>query len=302
MLTPSPVTDSFRWRDVPEPDRDWLRRRTEDVESLTYRTACDLIRIGTVLAEVRRRIKGKFLDWLLSQTPFSQAQSYRLMAVSKAFAEYTSQIEKVEPSALYILAQEKTPKAARNHAVLLAAQGKRVTRALAMEILDAHRPVHVNKGDMDDVDTSRRKAFKEDILQDRRLEKLEAQDADREIKLGRAVAKLLGCVSTVSVTAISEPDNPESVTYTVTTIGESGPRVVSGCDLARTLLSAAGVVELRYCPACCAPGGGIPVHLFGRDKNSPDGLMKRCSPCERARKKAMRDATASATAPATPAG
>jgi hypothetical protein len=86
-------------------EREWLERRTEDVVGLCYRQACDTVRIGTILNDVRKRVgHGKFLRWVEDKLPFSNPTANRYRLVARAFAAYqTCQFDKFDLSALYVL-------------------------------------------------------------------------------------------------------------------------------------------------------------------------------------------------------
>ena len=83
------LVPAFRYADVPDADRDWLRRRAEDVVGLTYRAVCDHVRVGLVLTEARGRLRGRvFRRWVAAELPFSRAWAYKLMALARAFGDH----------------------------------------------------------------------------------------------------------------------------------------------------------------------------------------------------------------------
>ncbi len=292
----------FAWRAVPDADRDWLKKRTQDIEGFIYRTACDIIRIGQILAEIKKRLPRRYEAWLLASTPFSRSQARRLRMTAKVFDPFIGQIEQIEPSALYVLADGKTPHAAREHAVQLATEGKRITHAYARQILDAHRdPEFINKADVNSYQTARNRVCADDDREQVRTEKLEEQDTDRAAKIGLALTEL---VERVSIVEFAKHEDGEFDTmYAVTTYDpQDGPRTTCDRDLGLAVARAAGSQEYKFCAGCCVKDGEelpegvygpvrpaiVPTNLFGRDRRTPDLLMMRCNPCERLRKKEIR--------------
>lgn len=130
-LTPSP----------PAPAAD-LAKLAEAIRSASRRAAADLILIGTLLGRVRDALpRGEWSPWCARELGWSQATVYRFLAVAAAFGRLAdASLARFDPTALYALAQLGTPPAARAWACQLAEGGHRVTRAAALEILDAHRP------------------------------------------------------------------------------------------------------------------------------------------------------------------
>jgi hypothetical protein len=288
---------SFCWGHVPATDEGWLRQRTADLERIAERVARDLIAIGKILIEVANRLPRYFSPWLAAKTPFSPAHAYRLMGVAKAFAPYVSLPEKVDSFdrwALYLLAQEKTPKAAREHALQLAEKGERITKRLAKEILDAHRTVKVSQQQTIEMDDEieelhlYRDRDGKRINQDAITAQQEAQDAERARKIGKTVCDLAERADLVTVTRVDDAE--DVILYSVTfAFDGNAPRNVVDRDLLRALQRAVGVIETKYCPGCCAAGEEIPTEQFGANKRMPDLLMTRCKCCERSRKKERRE-------------
>ncbi len=298
--------DSFRWAVVPASDRDWLRARTDDIGTFTYRIGCDIARVGQILAQVRGRLKhGLFLRWLAAETTFDRAKAYRLMQIGKAFSSYISQIEKFEQSALYVLSQDKTPQAAREHAVQLAESGTRVTRAVALQILDAHKPVRVGTVEVAEyeklhkelntlvIEVPASKTAETDLKavrvdQDKVTAQLEKRDAVRYEAIGRALVGLAGEMTNVRIEMV---DDHEGVpVYAVTCHGaDHTPRVVVDRKLRWALERVAGMNPSKFCPGCCLPGQMVPVGQFSDNNDMDDELSARCKACEKSRRKAGRE-------------
>ncbi len=319
-LSAVPVAVLFAWREVDPEHRDWLKKRTQDIESFVYRTACDIIRIGQILSEVKKRLPKKYEAWLATSTPFSAAQARRLRGTAKVFNPFLSQIESIEPSALYVLAQDNTPQAARDHAVQLATGGTRVTHAVAREILDAHKPVGaMSKESVDAVQTARNRLWREEDREQAKTEGKEEQDDGRAAKMGRIVAELVERKSMVQLAKVEDAGGEGidgAPIYSVTTYDpQCGPRSVSDRDLNLAIQRAAGSQEYKFCAGCCVKGGEImpegeyapgrqgmiPTHCFSRDRRTADLLGARCNNCERPRKREIRLRKKLAKDAATPA-
>lgn len=302
---------AFKWSDVPQEHRDWLRKRTQDVESFAYRIACDIVRIGQVLAEVRQRVGwGLYSSWLATNTPFGRSQAYRMISAAAAFGVYLSQIETIEPSALYVLAQDKTPQAAREHAVQLASEGKRVTRAAALEIVDAYKPVTVTEKEAEEYGRARKKLdlipvekikndiiVVEDVDQDAATALQERQDDSRRARAGRAIEELVRRARLIRIEKLDDVDDVDL--YSVTChFPDDGPRNVVDRRLDRALVTVCGTIETKYCRGCDEQR---PIELFGANKKMTDMLMARCKICEKSRKREMRvSERAKRAKPATP--
>ena len=309
----------FRWDTVPTSDRDWLRRRTDDIVGISYRTACDAVRIGQWLNDAKTRLDpGTFIAWIESQLPFSVATAHRYRQVATAFVSFsTSHFEMFDESALYALAQFQTPQAAREHAVQLAEEGERIDRALALSIIDAHKPLSdeeveadhkrqkriANKERKENAHTRKClgldceveflshgehfcpscRAKKESIAPN--VQVLEPQQA---LKYWQRLVDLVNRASVVRIERIDECDEEDDTLYSVTVhLGDDGPRNA----VRRELFDALGEVsdappEMRF---CSAPGCGMrPVGMFGKNRLNPGGLMYRCKTCEKARRAEMR--------------
>ena len=284
----SSTEPAFRWSDVAVGDRDWLQKRTQDIETYTYRTACDMVRIGQTLAEIRDRLPRKFSPWLVSQTPFSKATAYRLIATAGTFAPYVSLIETVEPYALYLLSQQDAPQAAREHAVQLASQGEKVTRALALSILDAYSDEDPSEEEVEEYERLKGRIEQEENGRDKVTERLETMDAALYEGVGRTVIELVERVSMLTITKLDELD--DAAIYSVTCHENGKPRSVVDRNLHCALELMAGREPQKYCPGCCEPGETLAMSRFGVNKSMPDGLMARCKVCERERKKDMKKA------------
>lgn len=293
------VACHFRWDTVPAPERDWLRRRTEDIVGLAYRQACDTVRIGVWLQEARKRLRKRTYEaWVASQLPFSVSVAFRYRQVAKAFAGFASvQFERFDPSALYVLSQLQTAPGARAHAVQLAESGERVTHALALQIVDAHR----------DPPEPRPARVAGPAGPPAPVPVVTApQPEPPEAARWRRMARLAAACKLVRIERLEDTEyEGDEVVFSVTVHTEDGlPRCAVRRELHDAVACLLGEEELRK---CSAPGCGMrPAGMFGRNADIPGGLNYRCKACEKARKaeyKARKRATREAirSAPDAPA-
>lgn len=297
---------SFSWGAVPPTDRDWLKRRTEDIVGLCYRTACDIVRIGQALAEVRVRLKkeGTYRLWISTHLPFKRATAGRFIAVAAVFAPYIGEIERFEPCALYLLADHRAPPAIRAHALQLAGEGKRITRALALEILDAHRPLTLTKDEIND-HSKRMAPIRKREGAAHRTAQGGADDGELALRWRRFL-KLIEGHEVVTISRIDDSDRTEDGTavYSVVCMTGGGTGKGIGRDLHDAVARAEGTVLTKFCRGCNGGAGAYqPISLFNRNACRGTGLNDRCRPCENERQGALRNRVrgAQVTAPA-PAG
>lgn len=280
-----PHPPPFRYQDLPPSVRDWLPGVAEQVRSLAYRTACDLIRVGRLLADARSRVKRRtFGRWVEAELPWSRSHAYRLIAVADAFGPLVGPGagERIDPTALYLLARPEVPPAARAYAAELAAD-RPVTPADAREIIDAHR-----RG-------GREPTRAEVDEHDRRMKPVRDAEADARKAAGRPVdpaalaaawaafAELVAASTVVHVGVIAEEGGEDEALYSVTAHAEGDrPRNAVRRDLAAAVLAVLGREPERWCAGC---GRSHPVGQFGANNRVPDGLNRYCKAFERERLK-----------------
>lgn len=293
---------AFRWGDLPPDDREWLRKRTEDIETFAYNAACNTVRIGLALAEVRLKLRRKFKPWLAEHTPISRKQAYRLIAAAAVFGPYLCQIDTLEPSAMYLLSQKEVPQSAREHAVQLAESGTRVTRAVALEILDAHKPVAVTDREvaqyekgvtaLSTLTVGTTTGGVKTVNQDKHTAKLVAKDSAKYESIGRVFCELADGASMLTVTKVDDAD--DVTLYSITARFEDDlPRSIVSSDMEYGLLRAVGREPKKVCGGGCNKGpDGVPrpvcFTVFGANDTMPDRLNSVCKACERARKTRLR--------------
>jgi hypothetical protein len=233
-----------------------------------------MIRVGRLLAEARTKLKAQvFSRWVEVELPWSRAHTYRLIAVAEAFGNLIEPglDERIEPTALYLLARIEVPAEARAYAIELSAT-QIVTTADAREILDSHRPVReLSKEAIEDIE--------EPLVEVRRAEGKEKA----KIEMGQAelaavwdALRNLVIFSTMLHIAENAEEEDEPL-YAITVYSDGKPRTVIRRTLALAILAAAGREPVKWCGACKE---SHPVSAFSANRNQPDGLARYCRASE----------------------
>lgn len=131
----------FDYQQLDTETRIVVQQRTTEIKALMRRTAQDIIEIGQKLIEVKAALNhGQFGPWLEAEFEWGTAQAARFMQVADKFGgSQIYQIDKLAPSALYLLAAPSTPDEARQEAIDRARNGESVTHSLAKEIVNGHK-------------------------------------------------------------------------------------------------------------------------------------------------------------------
>lgn len=271
-----PVTPAarFDYRALSAAHRDVLVRVRDDIHRKLHRTAADLVWIGRQLIEAKKVVgHGAFGPWVEAEFPWSRAQAHRLMTAAAAFGDF-SQIEKFDPSAVYLLSQPNTPPQARDFALQEVADGKRVTLPYAKEIVACHRaspPPPATRGELNELAPVR----PEDV-------KGRADPDAGAAALWRAVADLLAGGGSLHLAAVEDGEGA-SVTATHYPADPGRPIRVEHRDTAADAVRAvAGLEPSRRCPHCKRQQ---PAGHFSRDGAK---RVSWCKTCERARLKAWK--------------
>lgn len=276
----TPAAARFDYRTVAPADRDWLRDVTDCIRRSARKIAADMILIGMQIRAVRDRLpRGAWMAWVEAEFAWSHQTAVRFVQVADAFAG-VQQIDKFDPSGLYVLSMPSTPQAAREHALSLARDGRRITHAVARGILLAHRPEPApGRGDT------------------RRLAPLNARDRQRTAAadpapadpVRAAVEDLLRDGSALHLSVVDDADTGDRlITGTYYPLDDARPvgHAVSD-EPAEVLLILAGREPVKPCGSCRE---GKPLYsAFSRDSNRPDGRVQYCKACERARIRAHKE-------------
>lgn len=295
----------FRWDTFNSDDRKWLEGRTDHILTLAYRSACDIVRIGRAIEDVRGKLPRKhYRAWVITTLPFSLKTAKRYRRVAEVFGPYESlQFEVFDPCALYVFSQLTCPQAAREHAVREAEQGKRITLAVAKEILSAYKPMRL---------TEREEGRLVGQLQ-KRMGGIRRDEAEARAKQERTVdpkviaarwevlAELIDSCSMITIQRVEDTEECHEPAYSITYYHAGESHTVVQRRLHNAILTAAGKEETKWCPSCNnGVGGEKPVSLFSACRLSPDLLMHECKVCAKERKQTARAAAKAKIQPELP--
>jgi protein gp37 len=117
-----------------------VARHTAEIKALIGRNTLNVLAIGEKLLAVKQELKhGPFLTWLEREFDWSVSLADKMMAVAKRFKFVNFTNLPIEPSALYVLAEKKTPEAVVEQALALARKGETITHAKAKVFLKDYR-------------------------------------------------------------------------------------------------------------------------------------------------------------------
>lgn len=281
-----PSDKSFDYNCLSREDRDWLLVQTGIVKTLSRSAAESVIRIGMRFNEVKQRIgHGKWLAWAQSEFPWNIRTVQRFIQVAQLFSpmvmENTRQVVAFDPSALYALCESTVSQSAREYALELARDGQRVTHRLAREIIAEHKkrysltPQEVRQlAPLRDVD--RRKS----------AEPVPERFTEVESEAYFAIRDMLKSGGTIHVMAVMDAEISDDIIYEGRYYcDEDRPRSAARTNLEDCLLALADRERKKPCasPKCHSAGKPLPLSNFARDSNNPDGRLRYCQQCERAR-------------------
>lgn len=238
------------------------------VRLLARETAANILRMGHHLLNARHLLGPQFPAWVRTQFAWTPHDIARMIRVAQAFAAVpTTTLDRMDATALCLLAERNAPPGARTAALEAAAAGRTVTVAHAHALVAAARgtvrPTAVPK-------------LAEGI--DRR----QSHEHDPSVPLGwKAIEQLaeLGGVRVSRVPDWDEGDDaarPWCVRFTPA-VGEPID-VVSKDSLAAALTAAAGTQPTRGCNLCgrIAPA----FDGYSRKPGNPLGRSFTCRRCE----------------------
>lgn len=115
-----------------------LRKEAENaaqaIHQIVGQAARHVVQIGLHLQNVRWAIgRDNFQSWLRAEFEWSQPVASNFMRAARYFRDCDC-LDRLQPSALYILARRKVTDAAREKALSVARRGELVTKRLAQEI------------------------------------------------------------------------------------------------------------------------------------------------------------------------
>lgn len=137
------VQAKFDYQELDIETRKAVQERTAEIKALVKRAAKDIVDIGSKLIEVKDRLgHGKFDNWLEVEFGWKRTTAWNFMRVADKFSKFES-LDRIAPSALYLLSAPSAPDAARQEALERAEAGESITYSSAREIVEEHRQSYV---------------------------------------------------------------------------------------------------------------------------------------------------------------
>jgi hypothetical protein len=134
IVVDSSSQSQFDYDSLDEETRAYAQHATTKIRSLFRRTLEDVIAIGIELKEMKRRLKGRYTEWLDAEFPMSRRFAHRCMEVVDAGITPEGGYENVPISLIYELASESTPQEARQEIVRRAESGETITRKTVKKV------------------------------------------------------------------------------------------------------------------------------------------------------------------------
>lgn len=117
-----------------------VQQRTTEIKSLIRHTAQGIFEIGEKLVEVKQKLgHGYFGDWLKVEFDWGEWTARKFMQVARKFKTVNFTDLDIAASALYILAADSTPEAARLEALNRASSGEPISHSKAQAIAKGHK-------------------------------------------------------------------------------------------------------------------------------------------------------------------
>jgi Domain of unknown function (DUF4351)/Protein of unknown function (DUF3102) len=142
----TPYKNGFNYSSLDQETATLVQACAKTIQSLSLNTFEQMIEVGQQLQIAKENLKhGQFYSWLQLELNMNSRQARRLMHVSRQIkvdkTDFSSALSTLEitPSALYLLAETKTPEAARVEAIDRAALGEAITLRAAKEIVSRHK-------------------------------------------------------------------------------------------------------------------------------------------------------------------
>lgn len=240
------------------------------VRLLSRNTAANILLIGHHLLNARQVVgRSAFPRWVGEQFGFSLGDVRRFMRVAQTFASVPKPaLERIDPTALYVLADRGAPPAVRTACLEAAGRGQRVTVVGVRSLITAARGTieRPKRGPRADASADRMVA-EDDTTSRLVLDALTTLTDGGTVRLGRLPDEE------------EEDDTARPWVCHVYKDGlPPGPPVVSKDSLASALTLAAGNQPRRACKECGWEG---PVFDgFSRKAGNPLGRSFNCRKCE----------------------
>lgn len=136
----NPLTQNFDYTALDTETRIVVQQRTTEIKSLIRHTAQGIFEIGEKLIEVKQKLgHGYFSDWLKAEFDWGEWTARKFMQVARKFKSVNFTDLDIAASALYILAADSTPEAARLEALERASLGEPISHSKAQEIANRYK-------------------------------------------------------------------------------------------------------------------------------------------------------------------
>ncbi len=134
------LTQNFDYTALDTETRIVVQQRTTEIKSLIRHTAQGIFEIGEKLIEVKHKLgHGYFGDWLKAEFDWGEWTARKFMQVARRFKLVNFTDLDIAASALYILAADSTPEAARLEALNRANLGETISHSKAQEITNHYK-------------------------------------------------------------------------------------------------------------------------------------------------------------------
>lgn len=264
----SPTEVTFAFEGLAKPDRVWLRRTAAEIRVRLRRTSADLLVIGRLLVNARRRLgsRGRFGEWVEKEIHLPRRTITRLMQVARAFSSLTYEAAKrIAPTALYAMSEPAVPQSFREYIAEEALGGREITGAEAAALLADHQ----DRG-------------KAPLSLARVADPPRSVDAD-EVHARENWSLLRRLLEEGNTIHLDTWGGEDDKLVTVVRIAEGQrPQQVVAKSLEECLLEIAGESRTKVCGACATTKR---LTEFSKAKDSADGRNRRCLECERQRVK-----------------
>jgi Protein of unknown function (DUF3102) len=149
-MSSAPQNQSFDYSALDDETRAIIQGCSQEIQTRMLKTVEEMIAIGNHLLTVKQKLKhGQFHNWLISELGMHPRQANRFILVSQQFKHDIMSRLNIAPTALYLLAELKTPEEARKEAIRRAKQGESITVNIAKNIVSHHKTtstVNLNQG------------------------------------------------------------------------------------------------------------------------------------------------------------
>lgn len=267
------LIERFRFEEVREREREWLRDTTNDLRTHIKASAKTAVKIGLSLLDARKRLPhGQFSRWVRSELPWSISKVKRFIQTARVFPE-SQQLEGLSASTLYVLCGADVPPSARREALEMVKDGHTVTADTAREILRLHRPTIA----IDQQTASARQTYRRERESRNHENEKFAEDAQNWRNLQKAIQKF----EIIHISKASDDEEGDTTISITAFKGGERPVTVNRNELYSATAVLAEVEPTKTCKRCRLVK---PLINFSLDKRVKDGRNRYCRGCESTRR------------------